>query len=267
MKRVFCAFCIIAFLSLCFANSHEAQKVVRRPIPSATATPTPSTLLTDLVAYWHFDESSGNATDATGRGNTLTNNNTVTFNTGLLNNAAYFVGASSQYFNIANNADVGMGDVDFTIAMWLYLSSSSDSVIFGKDTDTGRDYYLGLASNTFEWNVFVGGSRKHVDDGVDGGTVTGAWIPIVMWHDATANTINMQIQERTVVSAATTGSLDSNSSAPFRVGARAYPSFEGYMTGRVDSMGMWKRVLTSTERACFRNSGAATEYPFTGLCP
>ena len=34
---------------------------------------------TGLVAYWKFDESSGNASDITGLGNTLTNNGIATF--------------------------------------------------------------------------------------------------------------------------------------------------------------------------------------------
>src|ERR1041385_3310343 len=79
-----------------------------------------SSLLTSLVASWKFDESSGNAADATGRSNTLTNNNTVTYNTGQLSNAAYFASASSQYFSIASNSDLTFGDIDFTWAAWIY---------------------------------------------------------------------------------------------------------------------------------------------------
>ena len=71
-------------------------------------------LTTNIVAYWKFDESSGNAMDSTGNGNTLTNVNTVTYSAGKINNGANFVAASSQYFS-ATAAAPASGNGSFSI--------------------------------------------------------------------------------------------------------------------------------------------------------
>ena len=68
-------------------------------ISTTTSTTTSSTLTNNLTAYWKFDEFSGNASDATGNGYTLTNNNSVSFSTGKLNNAAVFASANSKNFS------------------------------------------------------------------------------------------------------------------------------------------------------------------------
>ncbi len=50
-----------------------------------------------LVGYWKMDESSGNANDSSGNGNTLTSVNTPAFSSGKFSNAGSFTAASSQY--------------------------------------------------------------------------------------------------------------------------------------------------------------------------
>ena len=61
-----------------------------------------SSLFDDLVAYWNLNETSGDRADATGNGHTLTDNNTVGYATGKINNAASFVAANSGYLSIAD---------------------------------------------------------------------------------------------------------------------------------------------------------------------
>src|SRR5205807_557155 len=63
---------------------------------------TASTTIPSASAYWKFDEANSTAADSTGNGNTLTNNNTVTYSGGKINNGANLVAASSQYFSITN---------------------------------------------------------------------------------------------------------------------------------------------------------------------
>lgn len=47
-------------------------------------------LNTNILASWKFDESSGNATDSSGNGKTLTNTNSISYVSGKVNNAADF---------------------------------------------------------------------------------------------------------------------------------------------------------------------------------
>jgi hypothetical protein len=234
-----------------------------------TGIATGSSLLTSLVASWKLSD----LTDATGRGNTLTNNNSATFNTGKIGNAAYFTAASSQFLSRAgSSADVKMGDIDFTIGFWAYLSTYPSTgnayQLVTKDVDTpanSRDYDVDFLTD--------GGGAKHVRFYINGGGTilvedlsnipsTGTWFCLIAWHDATANTVNISVNNNTPVSATTSGTAPEDSSAEFRIGARAYSGFEGYLDGRVDNVNLWKKVLSAGERTEFYNSGSGVEYPF-----
>src|SRR5262252_1520277 len=79
---------------------------------------------TNLISYWKLDEVSGSRVDTKGT-NTLTDNNTVTSTTGIINNAASFAAASSEYLSLASNATVQTGDIDFTITAWVKMTTKA----------------------------------------------------------------------------------------------------------------------------------------------
>ena len=72
---------------------------------SASFGPDPSWLSNGLVGYWKMDESSGNISDYSGNGYTMTNNSTATFVSGKFGNGSEYVPASSQYFSITSSSD------------------------------------------------------------------------------------------------------------------------------------------------------------------
>ncbi len=58
-------------------------------------------LIDTITASYRFDDASGNSVDSSGNGNTLTNNNSITFVAGLINNGADFGTANSnKYFSL-----------------------------------------------------------------------------------------------------------------------------------------------------------------------
>ena len=59
---------------------------------------------TNNLAYWKFDEASGNATDATNNSLTLTNNGTATFGAGLINNGKNL---ALQILSISTEQNIG----------------------------------------------------------------------------------------------------------------------------------------------------------------
>ena len=83
------------------------------------------------LAYWKFDESSGNASDATGNGYTLTNNNSVSFSAGKINNAAVFASANSKYFSKSSASGLVPSSA-ITVAAWVYLASNNGEAIVSK---------------------------------------------------------------------------------------------------------------------------------------
>ena len=61
-------------------------------------------LTTNILASWKFDESSGNATDSSWNGKTLTNTNSISYVSGKVNNAADFWSSNTtKYFTISDN--------------------------------------------------------------------------------------------------------------------------------------------------------------------
>ncbi len=222
--------------------------------------------LTDnLAAYWKLDEASGTRADSVGSSN-LTSNNGVTQTTGKLNSAAQFTSASSQYLSVADNTAISVGDIDFTVAAWVYLDSKSTTQTIASHYFTStnqRGWDLEYLTGTDRFRFTVSGTGDSTIASVlannFGSPSTGTWYYVVAWHDSVNNTINIQVNNGSVDSAAwSTGVY--NSSGPFVIGALSTPL--QYLTGKVDSVGFWKKVLSSTERTSLYNAGDGLEYPF-----
>ena len=81
-----------------------------------------SPLLTNLVSYWTLDEASGTRADSHGT-NHLTPTNAPVGATGKIGNGCDFESSSAQYLSCASNPTLQTGDVDFTIAAWVYVEN------------------------------------------------------------------------------------------------------------------------------------------------
>lgn len=175
--------------------------------------------------------------------------------------AAQFTRANSEYLSIASNADVQTGDIDFTIALWVNFDSigAFDQTFIGKDASGAREFYIQHRNGTgFRGAVFRGGADQIVAAGVTPGA--GTWYLVLFWHDATANSVNIQVNNGSVATTGIAGALDAASGTELRIGARAFSGFQDYIGGRVQNAGFWKRVLTSTERSSLYNSGNGKAY-------
>jgi hypothetical protein len=224
--------------------------------------------LTDnLISYWKCDEASGNLLDATASGNDLTATNAPGTAAGIIGTSRTFARASSQKFSIASNASLLVGDIDFTWSCWVYITTA-DAVtgLINKGDDTNgapstnafalafNDNY----SNAFEWRV-LDGTTDVAGITVFGSCSTNTWYFVMGWHDSVNNLVGISVNDTSTTSSWTTGVVDS-SSFPLQMG-KAYGSTR-YLTGRLDEIGFWKRVLTSGERTQLYNSGAGLAYPF-----
>ncbi len=216
------------------------------PTPTPTPTATPGPLMDRLLAYWRMDETSGTRVDSIGSNN-LTNNGTVTYADGKQGNAAAFSG--SNYFTAANNPSLQSGDIDFTIAGWFYLTSKTGWKEF---IVKGSEYVLEYNPDVdrFRFTTAAGTNRVLAND--FGSPSLNTWYFIVAWHDSGANTINIQINNGTANSTATTTPITAGA-ADLYVGAQAGPT--NYMAGRIDELGFWGKVLTTSEKTTLFNGG------------
>lgn len=224
-----------------------------------------SGITTSLIAYWKLEEASGTRLDELngcgGSGCDLTDNNTVTQATGKLGNAAQFTNANLEYLDRADHADLSTGDIDFTLTAWVYLDSVSAGRTIASKTSTGAagEYTLNYFNSPSQFQFSIYNGTTNVTVGSGSAPSTGTWYFVVAWHDAAANTINIQINNGTPAS--TSDLTISDTTQAFRIGRNGTGT--GYMDGRIDAVGFWKKVLSADERTCLYSGGAGMEYPFT----
>lgn len=218
-----------------------------------------------LQAYWKLGEASGTRVDSHGS-NDLTDNNTVTQAAGIQGNAAQFTAANSESLSIADNAALSMGDIDFTVCAWAYLDNTGivrDILAKHQSAGDQRAYRLNIqASNKAFFYVDPLGTsigEASVTANTFGAWGALAWHLVIAWHDATANTIYIQVDNTGVDSTGFSAGVFDNTVA-FQLGNSGNDEF---FNGRIDEAAVWKRVLTSDERSYLWNGGLGRTYPLT----
>jgi len=188
-------------------------------------------------------------------------------------NAAQFTAANSEYLSIADNAALSMGDIDFTVAGWVYMDSNPASVQmilshWDAITALSRDYFLGYtgsASDRLEFRVGDGANNTVGQVSANNlGTVnTGTWYFIVAWHDAAGNTVNIQVNDGIANSSATTGA-GGDSSTSFKIGA-GQEATTNFWDGRIHDVIIAKQIYTAAEKTFLYNGGNGRSFEKLGL--
>lgn len=214
-------------------------------------------LKSSLISYWKCDEASGNLLDAHGS-NELTDTNTVTSDTGKINDARQFTAANSEYFTIADNASISTGDIDFTFAAWVYLDSKAANrrIIAKTDNGSNTEYQLTYRQSVDRFDFYIANGTIGVEANNLGSPSTATWYFIVAWHDSVANTMNIQVNNGTADSGATGGTGPTDTAQDLQVGRLA----SEYMDGRIDEIAFWKRTLSDSERTQLYNGGSGLSY-------
>ena len=216
----------------------------------------------NLESYWRLAEISGTRVDSHGS-NDLTDNNTVPGEAGKINIAAHFDNANSESLSIADNTSLSMGDIDFAIACWVNQDTQDtrEQYVTKWATGSNREYALYYVQSVDRFRFTVRDVADTGNTNVDadnlGSPSTGTWYFIVVEHDASANTISIQVNNGTIDSAAHSGGVIDGAAA-FRIGATSAE----YSDGFIDEVGVWKRTLTTAERTALYNGGAGLSYPF-----
>jgi hypothetical protein len=222
-----------------------------------TATPS----LYGGVTYYKLDESSGNAADSIGTA-TLTNNNTTTFATGKINNAAIFNGSnqslSSGTVSLTTNAwSIGIwvnpDDADMTNQCFFSYRPGSGAVniiqaegrsdrtlriqVYASNGSSLKDYRTSLALTQSAWNyVFF------TWNGTD----------LLIYVNGTLDTSVTKTVDNAVTQTLTARAI--------RLGAETAAS--NFFDGNVDEVSIFNRVLSDTERGRLYNNGLGLQYPF-----
>jgi hypothetical protein len=219
-------------------------------------------LSANFIGGWEFENGGALGTDSGPNALTLTNNGATQNAGGAVGAAAAFVAASSQYLERASQALLQAGDIDYTIAYWAYLASKTATMVSVSKSSSSvantSEFFLYYVTGTDRFGIIVykpGDVVVQLNE-ASLSPALNTWYFIIGWHDATANTVNIQINNGAVSSLATGGALQAANTAPFDIGRRSGVGSNLYWNGRLDQVLYWKRVLTASERTGLYNSGA-----------
>lgn len=242
---------------------HVGSRVGRRTLKPSGSAPS-GDLLVNLIAFWDLEEASGTRADSHGS-NDLADNNTVSQSAGKIGNAASFSRASSEWLDITDNADLSVGDIDFEFNFWLNVNSAANSThsLISKwaSYPSNVEYaiqwvHLSNGPRSVETYVYNTGLGSLSTVGL-GWFETNTWHNVSIWHDSVNNLLGIRVDDTNQNTAAYSGGVRDGTS-PFELGRNLANG--QYLNGLLDSVGFWKRLLTSTERTWLYNSGNGRSY-------
>lgn len=221
--------------------------------------------LTGLTAHWKLNEASGNRADSSGAGNTLTDINTVTQNTGKINEAAEFTAANNE--GLRGSSVIGALTADRTFVGWVYLTDKlAVYTLFSKwNTVAGTEFNCRYNSVTdrFEWVKGDDASSllEAVKADTFGSPTAATWYFICCTYTNSDKKFRISVNNGAFDVGANTGNpavenglfylgrLDDVASLP--------------LNGRIDSFSVFNRILSSAEITALYNSGNGIDYPFS----
>lgn len=226
--------------------------------------------LTDsLVSYWKLEEASGARVDEHDD-HDLTDNNTVTSDTGILGTAAKFTAANSEWLSVADHADFAFSTA-FSGQAWVNTNSvTGNHEIAGQwnwgVTDPG--WSIRLAADEILCLIAATSSDAGANYGetTDSNLSTGTWYHIVWVYDgggaASADELKVYLNGTLKTLSFTGGIADSLQNPTADVVLGRFTGIGNYWDGLMDAVALWSRALTSDEVTELYNGGAGLEYPF-----
>jgi len=216
-------------------------------------------MVDSLIAWWSLDEESGTRVDLHGS-NDLSQTGTVGYVTGIKGNCVDFV--PTDYLSIADNDDISTGDIDFSWISWVNPDSvAAHQYLINKyNTTSDGEYFIDFFLSTSRFSFLVtdgGGNFGRIQATSFGLPSVGNWYFIVAEHDATANTISIQINNGAIDSVAYTYGANNSNEALF-LGVTSGGGFP--FNGQMDETALFKQTLNAGERSWLYNGGKGRSY-------
>jgi len=221
-------------------------------------------IVRDLVSYYKLSEAAGGDRIDSATDNDLSEVvSTVAQGASIVTNAdgasASFDGVG-EYLSKASPSLLNTGAGSFTISFWARIDGSlaSNQGAVSKFTPTGDQrqfivFFFGASTATWRFGVSSDGLDDFGVNDDDVITATGETHFVLAWYDGAADTINIQVDDGTVLSAAGPTAVHQGT-AGLDVG-RADIGVEAVLNGVMEEVAIWRRVLTSAERTSLYNGG------------
>ena len=208
-----------------------------------------------IQAYWKLDESSGNAADATGNGNTGVNTS-VTYGAGALNNCGIFNG--SALLDCGSSSTLANNVTGYSVSAWLQIADHTQTQFYIADwgtTPSGNENFAIWTNGGADFGTRFSDSAGTYYTSNSGVTPTNnTWYHVV----ATYNGISLIIYVNGTAHSQAVTAVP-HVGGDFQIGARGNSSLN--LNGKIDEVGVWNRALSSTEVTTLYNSGTPLAYP------
>jgi len=203
----------------------------------------------ELVGYWKFNESSGDAVDSSGNLPNLTNNN-VTYGAGQYGNAAYFNGSTA--FFVGTGPD--LNGQSFTFSAWLWRDAGGgQEIYFSQGSGDGNHNNLHL--RVYDDGLMRFGFLNNDLDAPAGTFVMGQWNHVVLTYDAVTNARKIYLNGGEA-KASDTSASDFIGNTALNIGRWIRNGGDQYWTGRIDDLKIYNRALTLEEVDDLAEGGA-----------
>lgn len=207
------------------------------------------TAASELVGYWKFNETSGDAVDSSGNLPNLTNSN-VTYGAGQYGNAAYFNGSTS--FFVGTGPD--LNGQSFTFSAWLWRDAGGGQEIYFSQ-GSGDGTHNNLHLRVYDDGLMRFGFLNNDLDAPAGTFVMGQWNHVVLTYDATTNARKIYLNGG-AAKASDTSVSDFIGNTDLNIGRWIRNGGDQYWTGRIDDLKIYNRALTDEEVADLTEGGA-----------
>lgn len=203
----------------------------------------------ELVGYWRFDESSGNAVDSSGNLVDLANNNVV-YGAGKYGNAAYFNGTTAYFTGTGPN----LNGQSFTFSAWLWREAGGgQEIYFSQGSGDGDNNNLHL--RIYDDGLMRFGYLNNDLDAPAGTFTMGQWNYVVLTYDADTNARKIYLNGG-APKASDISASDFLGNTNLNIGRWIRNGGDQYWTGRIDDLKIYNRALTEAEVTAIAEGGA-----------
>jgi len=221
-----------------------------------------------VVGLYHLED----VVDSSGNGYNLTNNNSVTFVSGLLSNAASTTRALSQDLDIGN--DMGINGNAISFSAWVKPTSQPGTderylIAWQSDLDPNTEYYLIEYYDIAGTKGLRGYRQKH---GVGGSGASAAqtlttdtWYHIVMTYDQAD--IKVYVNNSLLATGSATGTAAAALVEEFAIGSQyGSGAATDFFNGLIDEVVVFNTGIDTDTITALYNNGAGIEVCTTVGC-